>query len=116
MRGEALPLRLAECALRVEEVEKGCLALLVEEPRELQAARGLRHDLVLQESGLFRREEGELLVFADTTGREFSLKKGDVVELKESDQSLMPENFGETLAQEDFNSLLAYLLSKQAAK
>ena len=56
-RLEALPLRLAEGALRVEEVEERRLALLVEEPRELQAARGLGQDLALEEGGLVRRDD-----------------------------------------------------------
>ena len=68
------------------------------------------------QSGLFRREEGDLLVFADPTGREFSLQKSDVAERKESDQSLMPESFGETLPEADFNKLLAFLLTKQGGK
>ncbi len=68
------------------------------------------------QNGLFRREEGELLIFADATGREFSLKAGDVADRRESDQSLMPESFGETLTPADFNQLLAYLLSKRGAR
>ena len=68
------------------------------------------------QGGLFRREEGDLLVFADATGKEFSLKKGDVAERRESDQSLMPENFGETLPPAVFNQLLAYLLTKRGGR
>ena len=65
------------------------------------------------QSGLFRREEGDLLVFADGTGKEFSVKKGNVTERRESDQSLMPDNFGETLPAVQFNHLLAFLLSQR---
>lgn len=68
------------------------------------------------QSGLFRREEGDLLVFADGTGKEFSLKKADVAERKESDLSLMPENLGETIPAAQFNQLLAYLLSQRPGK
>ncbi len=68
------------------------------------------------QSGLFRREEGDLLVFADGTGKEFSLKKADVAERKESDLSLMPENFGETIPAPQFNQLLAYLLAQRPGK
>ena len=68
------------------------------------------------QSGLFRREEGDLLVFADGTGKEFSLKKADVAERKESDLSLMPENLGETIPVAQFNQLLAYLLSQRPGK
>lgn len=63
-------------------------------------------------SGLFRREEGELLVLADSTGKEITVAKKDVKERRESDTSLMPENFGEILSPADFNHLIAFLLSK----
>ncbi len=65
-------------------------------------------------SGLVRREEGELLVLADGTGKEFTTPKAQIVERRESDVSLMPENFGELLAPSDFNHLMAYLLSVTA--
>jgi putative heme-binding domain-containing protein len=68
------------------------------------------------QSGLFRREEGDLLVFADGTGKEFSVRKGSVTERRESDQSLMPDNFGETLPAAPFNHLLAFLLTQRLAK
>ena len=67
-------------------------------------------------SGLFRREDGDLLVFADSTGKEFSVKKANVTERKESEQSLMPENFSETIPPAQFNQLLAFLLSQRSGK
>lgn len=63
-------------------------------------------------SGLPRREEGETVVIADATGKEQVILKKSIQERRQSDVSLMPENFGELLSQEDFNHLLAYLLSK----
>ncbi|MEO6435907.1 MAG: PVC-type heme-binding CxxCH protein [Tepidisphaeraceae bacterium] len=63
-------------------------------------------------TGLQRREEGELLVFADTTGKEVSVKKPDIRQRIESPSSLMPSNFDEIIAPGDFNNLMAYLLSK----
>jgi putative heme-binding domain-containing protein len=66
-------------------------------------------------SGLFRREEGELVVLADSTGREISIPKNNIAERQESDVSLMPENFGDLLSQGDFNSLMAFLLAKGSA-
>jgi putative heme-binding domain-containing protein len=66
-------------------------------------------------SGLFRREEGELLVLADSTGKEITVPKAQLVERRESEVSLMPENFGETLSGADFNDLMAFLMSKKAA-
>jgi putative heme-binding domain-containing protein len=65
-------------------------------------------------SGLFRREEGELVVLAESTGKEISVAKKDVADRRQSDTSLMPENFGELLSAEDFNHLMAYLLSIRA--
>ena len=66
-------------------------------------------------SGLFRREEGETLVLADSTGKEVRVQKKQVAQRRESDTSLMPENFGELLTGEEFNDLMAYLLSKRGA-
>ena len=64
-------------------------------------------------TGLFRREEGETLVFAESTGKEFSLPKNKIKEKRESQLSLMPENFSEILAPADFQDLMAFLLSKR---
>ena len=62
-------------------------------------------------SGLFRREEGETVVLAESTGKEISISKNNIAECRQSDTSLMPENFGELLTEEQFNDLLAFLLS-----
>ena len=67
-------------------------------------------------SGLQRREEGELLVFADSTGKEITVPKKEIKERKESKFSLMPDNFSEVLTQEDFDNLMAFLLSKRASQ
>ncbi len=64
-------------------------------------------------SGLFRREDGALLVFADATGKEFSVARADVLERRETAQSLMPDNFGEALPEPEFNHLMAYLLGQR---
>ncbi|MBI3853327.1 MAG: c-type cytochrome [Verrucomicrobia bacterium] len=65
-------------------------------------------------SGLPRREEGELLVLAESTGEEIPIPRKDIRERRESETSLMPENFGEILSADDFNHLMAYLLSKRS--
>jgi putative heme-binding domain-containing protein len=65
-------------------------------------------------SGLFRREEGETIVLAESTGKEITVAKKDIAERRESETSLMPENFGEILSVEDFSDLMAFLLSKRA--
>jgi len=63
-------------------------------------------------SGLLRREETEVVVLADSTGKEVSVPKKQIQERRQSETSLMPENFGEIIQPEDFNNLMAYLLSK----
>jgi putative heme-binding domain-containing protein len=63
-------------------------------------------------SGLLRREEGELIVLADSTGKENSYEKGKVKRRVTSGLSLMPSNFGETIKADEFNDLVAFLLSK----
>jgi putative heme-binding domain-containing protein len=65
-------------------------------------------------TGLFRREEGEVIVFADVTGKEFSVPKNQIVEQKPSKYTLMPDHFGEVLSQDEFNALLRFLLSMQS--
>jgi putative heme-binding domain-containing protein len=66
------------------------------------------------QSGLFRREEGATVILAESTGKEISVPKNQITERRQSETSLMPENFGELLTDEQFNHLLAFLLSKRA--
>ncbi|MFN7138306.1 MAG: c-type cytochrome, partial [Limisphaerales bacterium] len=70
----------------------------------------LKDDQVI--TGLFRREEGETLIFADATGQEIPVAKNQIEERHESENSLMPDNFDEILSEQDLNDLLAFLLSK----
>jgi putative heme-binding domain-containing protein len=65
-------------------------------------------------TGLLRREEGEVVVFADITGKEFSVPKNEIAEQKPSKYTLMPDHFGQVLSQEEFNALIQYLLSLQS--
>lgn len=65
-------------------------------------------------SGLFRREEGEVIIFADLTGKEFSVSKENIAEQKISRYTLMPDQFGNTLSQKEFHALIRYLLSLQS--
>jgi len=69
----------------------------------------LKNDEVI--SGLQRREEGEVLIFADSTGKEIAVPKNQIKERSESELSLMPENFLRNHFAEDFNHLMAFLLS-----
>jgi len=64
------------------------------------------------QSGLFRREEGEMVVVAESTGKETFIPKKDIAGRRESELSLMPDNFAQILATRDFNDLLAFLVSK----
>jgi putative heme-binding domain-containing protein len=63
-------------------------------------------------SGLFRREEGELLILADSTGKEVSIPKKDIQSRRESETSLMPANFGDIIPEHDFQNLMSFLLSR----
>lgn len=62
-------------------------------------------------TGLFRREQGAVVVFGDLTGKEFSIPKKDIVEQRASQYTIMPDHFGTTLSQHEFDLLLTYLLN-----
>lgn len=64
-------------------------------------------------SGLYRRDEGQVIVFADATGQEFSVSKQDILERKASKFTLMPDQFRNTITQTDFNALLTFLLTQK---
>lgn len=74
--------------------------------------------IVLKDSevltGLVRREEGDTIVIADSTGKETPIVKNEVERRRTSETSLMPSNFDEVLSPEEFENLLAFLLSKGA--
>ncbi len=65
------------------------------------------------QTGLFRREEGAMIVLAQSSGKEISVPKKDVQERRESETSLMPDNFSDVIPATDFNNLIAFLLSKR---
>ncbi len=62
-------------------------------------------------SGLFRREEGETLIFANPGGQEFTVAKNDIKENVASKYTLMPDYFGKTLSEGEFDALIKFLLS-----
>lgn len=64
-------------------------------------------------AGIPRREEGQLLVIADSTGKEIPIPKSKIVRRVESKLSLMPSNFGEVISPSDFDDLMAYLLAQK---
>lgn len=64
-------------------------------------------------SGLLLREEGEVLVLADSQGKEVRVPKDNVEERSLSAVSPMPADLADQIAEEDFYHLLAYLLAQQ---
>lgn len=64
-------------------------------------------------SGLFRRNEGELEVYANNAGQEFTVSKNEIKEKKTSQYTLMPDNFGESISEEDFDALIGFLLTQK---
>ena len=61
-------------------------------------------------TGLYRRTEGETIVFADMAGQEFYVVKGDMKEYRASKYTLMPDQFRNIIPEKDFYALLDYLL------
>jgi len=64
-------------------------------------------------TGLFRRDEGAATIYADAAGKEFSIARNDIASRKASKYTLMPDQFGSILSQEEYNALIAYLLTVQ---
>ncbi len=64
-------------------------------------------------SGLYRREEGAATVYADAAGKEFTVANKDIVSRTASRYTVMPDQFGTILSQDEFNALLNYLLTVQ---
>jgi len=64
-------------------------------------------------TGLQKREEGETLVFVDTTGKEVTVAKKQIKGRAESSLSIMPSNFGEIIPAEEFNQPLAFLMASK---
>ena len=64
-------------------------------------------------TGLIRREEGDTIVLADSTGKETAITKSDIERRRSSETSLMPSNFADVLTPEELENLLAFLLAKK---
>lgn len=67
-------------------------------------------------TGLFRREEGEQRIYINASGQEQRIPRNEIREVRESETSLMPDNFAEALPLADFNHLLGFLLSQQTQR
>jgi putative heme-binding domain-containing protein len=62
-------------------------------------------------SGLFLREDGNTLVFADNQGKEFTVRKDQIDQRTTSPLSAMPANVLDALNDQEFSALMSYLLS-----
>jgi putative heme-binding domain-containing protein len=67
-------------------------------------------------SGLLVKEEGEVLVLADSQGKEVRVPRSEVAERTVTQMSPMPANFAEQIPEADFYNLLAYLLQQRAER
>ncbi|HAO48988.1 MAG TPA: hypothetical protein DCR35_06630 [Runella sp.] len=61
-------------------------------------------------TGLYRRTEGQTMIFANNAGQEFSVVKNDIKDYKASKYTLMPDQFRNTIPEKDFYALLGFLL------
>ncbi len=62
-------------------------------------------------TGLHRRDDGALAIFANTAGQEFSISKQSILSRKTNPKSLMPDNFIEILNEDQLSNLTTFLLS-----
>ena len=66
-------------------------------------------------NGLIKRTEGARMVLVDSKGEEISVATDTINQNVLSNLSPMPANFGETLSEEQFRHLIAYLLSLRSS-
>lgn len=64
-------------------------------------------------SGLFLREEGNIVILADPLGKDLRIDKKEIDERALSPLSPMPSNFAEQIGEADFHHLMAYLLRQR---
>jgi putative heme-binding domain-containing protein len=65
-------------------------------------------------TGLVLREEGQVLVLADSAGKEVRIEAKDIDKRTSSPLSPMPANFDTAIPEADFQHLIAYLLTQRA--
>ncbi len=61
--------------------------------------------------GLYRRTVGEVMIFADLTGAEFSISKNEIQTNLPSKYTLMPDNFRNTIPEQEFYDLMRFLVN-----
>jgi len=95
--------------------EDGLVEDVLDPSRNVDPAFQLTH-LSLKDghlvSGQQKKTEGEVYVIFDQTGKEIQVPKKDVQQRIETKDSPMPSNIAEIIKGDDFNNLMAYLLSK----
>jgi len=64
-------------------------------------------------TGLFLREEGDLVILGNNEGKEVRIEKVGIDERSVLPLSPMPSNFAETIGEADFHHLMAYLLTQR---
>jgi putative heme-binding domain-containing protein len=64
-------------------------------------------------SGIIQRQEGAVLVLADSNGKELRIPESEIDERQESTLSPMPNDVAKLLPPADFFNLMAYLMSQQ---
>jgi putative heme-binding domain-containing protein len=67
-------------------------------------------------TGLLLRDEGAVLVMADSQGREVRVAKGEVAEQTINPLSPMPANWVDAMTPEELNNLMSYLLEQRSVK
>ena len=67
-------------------------------------------------SGLFLREEGNVVILADKDGKDVRIEKAIIEERAVSALSPMPSNFAEALSEPELHHLMAYLLGQREKK
>src|ERR1019366_6102076 len=65
-------------------------------------------------SGLFLREEGNIVIVADKDGKDVRIDKAAIDERSLIPLSPMPSNFAELMSEPEFHHLMAYLLKQRA--
>jgi putative heme-binding domain-containing protein len=64
-------------------------------------------------TGLFLREEGNIVILGNNEGKEVRVDKSTIDERIQIPLSPMPSNFTETIGEADFHHLMAYLLTQR---
>ncbi len=66
-----------------------------------------------ERQGLYRRDEGNLKVFADLSGQEFSIPSDEIQSQTALPYTLMPDNFSNTISESEYYHLVYYLLQQK---